>query len=347
MATRQRTTSSKAGSAISPVVAFLLIVIGACSRGDPPVDAAGAGAARAPVATVVDVRGPIDPPPSTARSAPRVRRVSSALATMVSVLGRAPWFLKNVADSLFYWPDGRTYATADEYGLDAEVVHFAANGGPRLHGWWVPATSPARGTVVYCHGNHANITHHARFVSWLPARGFNLLIFDYRGFGESEGIMSREGAVTDAVAAIDFALERDPERTFVFGHSLGSALGLVAASRRPAVRAIIAESTFPSYRDAARCIAIALGPLVSLMVSKGEDPIDAVGAVSPRPLLVIAGGVDKITPPELGRSLFDAACEPKQWRLFAASAHATPWVLEADRFEVEVCAFFDDALTLR
>ena len=133
-------------------------------------------------------------------------------------------------------------------------------------------------------------------MSWLPARGFNLLLFDYRGFGRSEGEVTRAGTVADAVAAIDVALERDPKRTVVFGHSLGGAIGIVAAARRPRVRAIAVESTFPSYRAAARCSSSLLSLLVPLLVSTGEDPIAALPHLPPRPLLVIHGTADSITP---------------------------------------------------
>ena len=83
----------------------------------------------------------------------------------------------------------------------------------------------------------------------------SVLVFDYRGYGRSEGEPTREGLVDDAVAALDLALREEPDRTVVFGHSLGGAIAVVAASRRPAVRAVVAESTFPSFRAAARASA--------------------------------------------------------------------------------------------
>ena len=156
-------------------------------------------------------------------------------------------------DSWFYFPGAEIHGTPETYDLAVEEVTFAAPDGPDLHGWWVPAKGKAQGTIVYCHGNFANLTLHAKFVRWVPARGFNLLVFDYRGYGKSEGVVTRAGTVADAVAAIDLALRRDPKRTVVFGHSLGGAIGIVAASKRPQVRAIVVESTFPSYRAAAKC----------------------------------------------------------------------------------------------
>lgn len=252
-----------------------------------------------------------------------------------------------LGDAMFYRPDAIVHGTPESYGLQIEDVWFAAVDGPRLHGWWAPADGESIGTVVYCHGNHANLTHHARFVAWLPSRGFNLLLFDYRGFGSSEGTVSRAGTVEDTVAAIDFALARDPERTVVFGHSLGGAVGIVAAARRPAVRAVIAESTFPSYRAAARAIAPRLEPLVPLLISAGLDPIDSLPDLAPRPLLVIHGTNDAIVPFELGRALFDAADEPKQWHPVEGGGHVTPWVDLGTAFEELVSGFLALAIPAR
>lgn len=272
-----------------------------------------------------------------------LRRTGIACTLLVALLVLLPASC-GIADGFFYRPDSELHATPATYGLDVEAVSFAAPGGPRLHGWWVPAPAPATGTVVYCHGNHRNLTWHARFVAWLPRRGFNLLVFDYRGYGQSDGSPSRAGTVADTLAAIDFALQRDPERTVLFGHSLGGAVGIVAAAERPAVRAVAVESSFPSYRAAARCSMPALAFLVPWLVSDGFDPEDALPRIPPRPLLVIHGSEDRITPLELGTALHEAAREPKQLRVAHGCAHESPWVAEGRAFEDDLCRFFAAAL---
>lgn len=248
------------------------------------------------------------------------------------------------ADALFYRPDRQLRTPPAKYGLEAEDIWFAAPDGPRLHGWWVAAHGPSVGTIVYCHGNHANLTHHVRFVQWLPARGFNLLMFDYRGYGQSEGHPTRQGTVDDTLAAIDHALARDPTRTVVFGHSLGGALAVVAVAQRPAVRALAVESTFSSYRRMAECTAPGFAFLVPWLVSDGLDPLDVVADLSPRPLLVIHGTEDHIAPFELGRELFAEAAEPKTFKIVQSGGHATPWLLEREAFETELTSFFSAAL---
>lgn len=275
----------------------------------------------------------------------RRRRVVLVIAILAPLLLLA--LLVMNGDRLFYFPSGRTYATPAEFGLaPPEEPPLRAPGGPGLHAFYFDAVSgaPARGTVVYCHGNSHNMTHHLRFVAWLPRRGWNLLAFDYRGYGRSAGSVTREGTVADTLAALDFALARDPGRTVVFGHSLGGAVAIAAAAERPAVRAIAVECTFPSYRKVARSALPFLGPLVGLGVSRGFDPEDALPRLPPRPLLVIHGTDDRTVPFRLGRELFDLASEPKRFHEETGGDHFSPWVREGEAFETLLTDFFDDAI---
>lgn len=248
------------------------------------------------------------------------------------------------ADRLFYYPDARVYGTPADYGVTAEDVTFAAPGGPQLHGWWLPAVGESRGTVVYCHGNAANVTLHARYVTWLPARGYSVLVFDYRGYGKSLGRASRDGTVADAVAALDYALAKDAQRTVVFGHSLGGAVAIAAAAERPAVRAVVAESTFPSYLAIAKASAPMVARFAPLFVLAGQDPVAVLDRLPPRPLMVIHGDADPIVPVQLGRDLFAQASEPKELWIVPGADHFSAWVKVPVEFEQRVDAFFSLAI---
>ena len=276
-----------------------------------------------------------------AKKRPVLHHVLRVLA-LIAIL--AVIMLRWLGDGLFYHPDERVYGVPADFDLAVEEVSFAAPGGPRLHGWWMPAEGEARGTVVYCHGNAANLTRHVRYVSWLPSRGYSVLLFDYRGYGASAGAVTRAGTVQDATAAIDFALSRDPDRVVVFGHSLGGAVGIRAAADRPAVRGVMAESTFSNYRQIARLRTPWLAWLVPLVISSGWDPDAVLHQFAPAPVFVIHGGRDHIVPLALGELLYAQASEPKELWVVPEAAHASPWTVRREEFERRFEVFFAQAM---
>lgn len=227
------------------------------------------------------------------------------------------------ADAFFYFPSQRIWNRPEEFGLACEDVWFESADGVRLHGWWLPAEGAPRGTLLHFHGNAENISAHLVLVEWLPRAGYNVLMFDYRGYGRSAGRVTRAGTIRDGHAAVDYALARpdvNRDRLFAYGQSLGGAVAVVVAAERPELRAVVAESTFGSYRRIAalKLCNLAAPPWLAngtaaMLISDGHDPIDVVRKIAPRPLLVITGGRDTICEAELGRELYDAAAEPKDY----------------------------------
>ncbi len=256
-------------------------------------------------------------------------------------------------DGLFYHPDSRQYFAPGDFGLQHEDVDFVTRDGLRLHGWFLPASGTPRGLVVHFHGNAANITNHVALVYWLPAAGYHVLMFDYRGYGESEGQVTREGTISDGHAAIDYALSR-PEAAdlplFAYGQSLGGAVAVCVAAERPAVAAVVAESAFSDYRRIAAMHAQklvwfdALGHVLAWSVSDGHDPVDVIGKIAPRPVFVIAAEKDAICFPELARELYEAAREPKRYWLVPGAEHLR--IVEEHEAELtrRVTAFFAEAV---
>lgn len=235
-------------------------------------------------------------------------------------------------DSMFYHPNKVRYYDPTEMGLSYEDVHFNAQDGTRLHGWFVKSlTQPVKGTVIHFHGNAANISNHIATVAWLPEEGYQVLLFDYRGFGESAGHITRAGTVMDGHAALDYALSRDdvdPQRVYIYGQSLGGAVGACVAAARPEVAALVIESSFSSYRAIAARHALRFAfidlfakPIAWLLISGGHDPIDVIADFAPRPLLVIVCTDDPVCPPDLGKALYDAAGEPKQFLEVSGASH--------------------------
>ena len=260
------------------------------------------------------------------------------------------------ADRVFYYPDSRDRGSPADDGLAYEDVFFTSENDLRLHGWFMPATgpSPARGTVLHIHGNAANITGHYAFVRWLPEAGYNVLTFDYRGFGRSEGRVTRDGAVRDAAAALDFLHNRDDvaaERIVVFGQSIGGVVAIVlAADRQGDIRAVVVDSAFTSHRDIVR-FHVSRNPFLTVlawwfpfMVPKGHDAIDCVSRIAPVPMLFMHGTADRITPSAMSQRLFAAANEPKDLWLIEGMEHTEVWEAQPKTARARLLAFFSAAL---
>lgn len=263
-------------------------------------------------------------------------------------------YLKFVGlDGKFYYPDRKQYDQPQDYGLVHEDVWFTTRDGLKLHGWFLPAVGTPRGMVVHCHGNAANVSAHIGLIEWLPRAGYHVLMFDYRGFGESQGRVTRAGTIVDGHAAVDYALSR-PEAQglplFAYGQSLGGSVAVVVAAERPEVRAVVAESPFSAYRSIAARHARRLVPadwlarfLATITVSDGHDPIDVVARLAPRPLLVIAGERDEICFPEEARALYDAAGSPKDFWLVPGAEHLAIALEAQTELTARVRALFDQA----
>ncbi|HVR30306.1 MAG TPA: alpha/beta fold hydrolase [Thermoanaerobaculia bacterium] len=206
------------------------------------------------------------------------------------------------------------------YGLEVEDVWFEADDGTRLHGWWIEQ-SGARATLLYCHGNNGNVTNRIALLQDLRRLGFNLLAFDYRGYGRSEGTPFEEGLYRDVRAAWDYLIaERSgrPASILLFGHSLGGAVAIDGALHRE-VAGLIVQSSFTQIRDMART----LYPGVPLhYIARNQfRSIEKVDRLS-IPKLFVHGGADPTVPPSLGRALYERAAAPKEWYEVAHAGHS-------------------------
>jgi uncharacterized protein len=173
-----------------------------------------------------------------------------------------------------------------------------------LHGWWVPATAPTIGQLLLFHGNAGNIGDRVPHITLLSAAGFDVLAFDYRGYGRSAGRPSEQGTYEDARAARD-AL--GPGRTIYLGESLGGAIALELAVHHPPA-GLILQSTFTSIRDMARLHY----PFIPRAFVPDAYPSLRLIRRLRAPLLVLHGSGDEIVPLMDGEALFEAAPGPKR-----------------------------------
>jgi len=235
-------------------------------------------------------------------------------------------------DSVFYHPSREPYDDPRNYDLKYEPVSFRTRDNLTLDGWFFPAVqNPAAGTVIQFHGNAGNITRHFQHVGWLPAAGWNVLCFDYRGYGRSEGKPSRAGLVTDCHAAIDYTMTRndiDPQRVVIFGQSLGGALGIVTAAERKNIAGLAVEGAFSHYRRIASwhirrslLLRFIAWWVPGFSMTDDLNPIDSVARIAPTPLLFIHGKLDEIVPVEMAEELHAAAGNPKELWILDKMGH--------------------------
>ncbi len=235
--------------------------------------------------------------------------------------------LTGCANTLFFHPTTKTYQTPIDNNLFYEEVLFESQDKTRLSGWFIPAVKKkeekAKGTIIHFHGNAQNMTAHYSFVNWLPEKGYNLFVFDYRGYGMSKGRACRSGIYKDCVAALFYVRSRpevDSDKIVVLGQSLGGALAIRVVSDHPEfkVKAVIADSAFASYRQIARdkvglipVLKWFKWPLSFLLATNGYSPVDVIENLHPTPLLVIHGTCDLAVPYHHGKRLFESARDPK------------------------------------
>jgi fermentation-respiration switch protein FrsA (DUF1100 family) len=226
--------------------------------------------------------------------------------------------MRTLMSVLTYFPERDVAETPSAVGLEYEELAIKTTDGERLQGWWVPAPDPALGQIVLFHGNAGNIGNRVEHVSLLVHAGFDVAIFDYRGYGQSTGSPSEGGTYADARAALGAFSEVgcDPLRAIFLGESLGGAIALRMALESPP-RGLILQCAFTSIRDMGRF----LYPYIpSIVVPDAYPSLRRIRALR-SPLLVIHGDRDAVTPAAHGRALFDAAPGPKRLEIFGGRGH--------------------------
>ena len=213
--------------------------------------------------------------------------------------------------SMIYYPGRAIDLTPDKLGLRFEDVWLTTSDGVRINGWLVPASTNAGLTVLFCHGNAGNISDRFEKLEMLRELGVDVFIFDYRGYGRSEGKPSEQGTYRDARAAYDYltrSMNRDPRTVLLYGESLGSAIVVDLATKVP-VAGIIIEEPFTSVADVGQKMLPFL-PVRWLARYKYDtlSKIDRINA----PLLILHSRDDELFPMSHAERLLASAREPKK-----------------------------------
>jgi len=238
-----------------------------------------------------------------------------------------------------YYPERILSADPGDIGLNFESVSFKTTDGVKLSGWFV-ANEGARGVILFCHGNAGNISHRLESIQIFHQLGLDVFIFDYRGFGQSEGKPTEQGTYQDAEAAWRYLIKErqvNPNEVIIFGRSLGGAVAAwLAQSHTPG--ALILESTFTSLPD----IAGTLYPYVPvrLLLRFHYNTAEYLGRVN-CPVLIVHSRNDEIMPFNHGRRLFEMAKEPKEF-LEITGTHNAGFITSGKLYEEGLNAFISE-----
>jgi hypothetical protein len=248
--------------------------------------------------------------------------------------------------SMLYFPDSAVPSSAllpDE----AEAIELETADGLRLGAWFLPATTDTSGqhagpAVLVFNGNAGDRSHRLPLAVALTARGYAVLLFDYRGYAGNPGSPSEDGLRADARAAVDALAARpevDPERIAYFGESLGAAVAGGLATERPPA-ALVLRSPPPSIVEMARHHYPYL-PIVDALVMDRYPLVEQIGEVQ-APVLVIVTENDEIVPARMSRRVFEAASEPKREMTITGAHHNDPALLAGEELVDVVVGFLDE-----
>lgn len=225
-----------------------------------------------------------------------------------------------------------------------------------MHAWWVPLNRSSSDqtssdkkrapTVLYFHGNAADLSHLGEVASIFNRYGWNALMFDYRGFGFSDkptsGRINQESVIKDGLVAYDWLITRgiSESEIFFWGHSLGSSIAShVAKIKTP--KALVLEGAFTSIVEMARMVYFPL-PIFSFLVREKFDTRKALKDLKV-PKLFIHAEDDFVVPLKFGQRVFNAASEPKQLMTIPKIGHSDLPSVAMD-YRGGICGFVGGSL---
>lgn len=236
-----------------------------------------------------------------------------------------------------FFPTLEIEVTPAHVSLAHDDAFFSTANGNLLHGWYVPGSG--NGTWLWFHGNGGNVGHRVSELELLHHRlGVNILVFDYQGYGKSQGTPSEEGTYQDARAALAYLQQRhgpDAGPTVYYGHSLGTAIAVELAMEHPPA-GLVLVSPFISVSDMSRRAYPWLP--VSWLLKDRYNTLERISNVH-CPLLVLHGAQDELVPVSHGEKLFQAAAEPKSFRALPQAGHNDTFIAGGEAYWSAIEAF--------
>lgn len=240
-----------------------------------------------------------------------LRGIIWAVVILIGACSAVVLYLFLFQSRYIYFPEPDMLAEPSSIDLPFENITLETADGLKLFGWFIPSQED-RSVVLFCHGNAGNISHRLASIQIFHRLGLNVFIFDYRGYGLSEGNITEAGIYRDAEAAWHYLVEERkfaPERVIIFGRSLGGAVASWLA-RQTKPGALILESSFTSLAAMARS-AYPYLPAKLILRPKFNTAgnLDRISC----PTLIIHSRQDEIIPFSHGVNLFAIAKGPKEF----------------------------------
>jgi fermentation-respiration switch protein FrsA (DUF1100 family) len=209
-----------------------------------------------------------------------------------------------------YRPRDKFVAFPDNYNIEFEDINFSSRDKVLLNGWFIRGVSEK--VILFCHGNFGNISSRLDIIQELRLLGYNVFIFDYRGFGKSNGVPSEEGLYYDALGAYDYLKERGYANSdiILFGRSLGGVVAIFLASLIKDFSGLIVDSSFSSSQDLSYDLFGFKFP--RFMISNRLESLKRIKDIK-IPKLIIHSENDNLIPFHHGKKLFETANEPKKF----------------------------------
>jgi pimeloyl-ACP methyl ester carboxylesterase len=268
------------------------------------------------------------------------RKVAAASAAALALI--APLLLLMFLESTFiYFPSPDILDSPADYGLAFEDVARTTSDGVRVHGWLMkPETEPVA-WLLFSHGNAGNISGRPAIARPLVQRGIAVLLYDYRGYGRSEGSPNEQGTYRDGEAMLDEVLTRasSPRHVFLFGRSLGGGVSHELAVRHPELGGLITDATFTSMPEMARLV-FPIPGVWRLVRNRYENLAKAPRVKIPR--LVMHGTHDEMIPFSMAERLRDATDPPARFHAVPGAGHNDTYAVGGSEYADVIRRFIDE-----
>jgi fermentation-respiration switch protein FrsA (DUF1100 family) len=268
------------------------------------------------------------------------------LAILIPILLAAFFYFYPQIENLFIFFPQRAFDSAPEsLRLAYEDCYFTTEDGKKLHSWFFPGEK-GQPVILHFHGNAGNISHRLDLVQPFVRKGLSVFLFDYRGFGRSEGRPSEQGLYRDGMAAFDSLVQKrgiPPDNIVLHGHSIGAAVAVEVALEKK-VRALVLESAFTSTRDMAKTMPLFL--LLYPFLPANYNNLEKVSHLLV-PKLIIHGEEDEVVPFSMGQKLFEAAADPKFFYPVEKAGHNDVFLIGGERYFDVFAEFARDATLAR